>query len=652
MGFHKDIALGQVHQVCNWHYADAAARTGASGFVTADLYKFALQLDDNSIWMLTATTPTWSAVVAPSGFTNLTSFVDQTAWRLFYSDGDGDVTELALGADGTFLKSNGATVAPSFATPAGAGTVTSVAVSGSDGIEIDSGSPITTSGTIAIGVNASTLKTHLGLDAVENTALSTWAGSAAIVTLGTIGTGTWQGDIIGPAYLGTGSSISTKFLRGDGTWQTDIAGNAATVTTNANLTGHVTSTGNAAVLGSFTVAELNAALSDGDAATVAYADSLVVGLLDDRGNHDASSNSWPSSGGSGSAGAILKGDLWTISVGGTLGSSVVTPGDTIRALVDTPGTTASNWAISETNIGYAALNAALPSAHIYVGNGAGTGTAVTVSGDITLSNAGVAAIPTSVISAAARTMLDDATVGDMVATLGLGAVENTALSTWAGTSSITTVGTIGTGTWQGTPIGDSYISSAATWNAKQAGDATLTAFAAMTIAADSLTIGTGADAFTQVTFAANTFPAKASTGDLVAKPITDFALSVLDDADAATARGTLGVKQQSKSITIPDPTNAEDLTLFFANEALTITKMVAVVRGSTPSATWTIRKGSDRSATGTEVVTSGTTTTSATSGSVVTSFDSAGITADDFVWLETTATSGTVDELHVTIYFN
>lgn len=49
--------------------------------------------------------------------------------------------------------------------------------------------------------------------------------------------------------------------------QTNITGNAATVTTNANLTGHITSTGNAAVLGSFTVAQLNTALSDGDIAT-------------------------------------------------------------------------------------------------------------------------------------------------------------------------------------------------------------------------------------------------------------------------------------------------------------------------------------------------------------------------------------------------
>ena len=52
--------------------------------------------------------------------------------------------------------------------------------------------------------------------------------------------------------------------------------------------------------------------------------------------------------------------------------------------------------------------------------------------------------------------------------LSLNNVENTAISTWAGSANITTLGTIGTGTWQGTAIGDTYISSAATWNGKQA----------------------------------------------------------------------------------------------------------------------------------------------------------------------------------------
>jgi hypothetical protein len=74
-------------------------------------------------------------------------------------------------------------------------------------------------------------KGDVGLGNVENTALSTWAGSANITSLGTIATGVWQGTIIAPAYLGTGSSITTKFLRGDGTWQT-ISGGGDALTTN------------------------------------------------------------------------------------------------------------------------------------------------------------------------------------------------------------------------------------------------------------------------------------------------------------------------------------------------------------------------------------------------------------------------------------
>ncbi len=94
-------------------------------------------------------------------------------------------------------------------------------------------------------------------------------------------------------------------------------------------------------------------------ATEAYADALVVGLWDDRGSFDASGGSYPSSGGSGTAGAIKKGDIWTISVAGTLPTGqAVNVGDNVRALIDTPGNTQANWAIGEGNIGYVPLNAA------------------------------------------------------------------------------------------------------------------------------------------------------------------------------------------------------------------------------------------------------------------------------------------------------
>jgi len=108
----------------------------------------------------------------------------------------------------------------------------------------------------------------------------------------------------------------------------------------------------------------------------------------------------------------------------------------------------------------------------------------------------------------------------------------------------------------------------------------------------------------------------------------------------------------SKSITIEDPTNAEDISIFFTKDAITVTEMRAVCVGTTPSVTWTIRHGTDRSATGAEVVTSGTTTTSTTTGSDVTAFNDATIVADSFVWLETTAKTGTVDEIHITIVFD
>ena len=63
---------------------------------------------------------------AAGGYTNLTQFVDQTAWRIFYSNTDGDVVEFAFGAVGTVLTSGGASAVPTWSS-AGAGDVTAAA---------------------------------------------------------------------------------------------------------------------------------------------------------------------------------------------------------------------------------------------------------------------------------------------------------------------------------------------------------------------------------------------------------------------------------------------------------------------------------------------------------------------------------------------
>lgn len=75
-----------------------------------------------------------------------------------------------------------------------------------------------------------------------------------------------------------------------------------------------------------------------------YIIDLLNTPIRDQGTYDASSNLFPSTGGSGTAGAIEAGNQWTISVSGTLGGVAVTaPYSIVRALVNDPGQMASNW---------------------------------------------------------------------------------------------------------------------------------------------------------------------------------------------------------------------------------------------------------------------------------------------------------------------
>lgn len=112
-----------------------------------------------------ATAPQWSASAA--GYTNLTQFVAQTAWRIFYSNGSGVVTELALGTSSQVLSSTGTTSAPNWVTVSGTGTVTNTGgnltanavVLGAGGADSKVVAGIITDGTsmISLGVNTTTL---------------------------------------------------------------------------------------------------------------------------------------------------------------------------------------------------------------------------------------------------------------------------------------------------------------------------------------------------------------------------------------------------------------------------------------------------------------------------------------------------------------
>ena len=64
---HKNLPAGKTHVAHCWEYEDETEREAAIDFVSADIGKLALQLDDWSFWVLTSTGPTWVAVGGSGG---------------------------------------------------------------------------------------------------------------------------------------------------------------------------------------------------------------------------------------------------------------------------------------------------------------------------------------------------------------------------------------------------------------------------------------------------------------------------------------------------------------------------------------------------------------------------------------------------------
>jgi len=98
-------------------------------------------------------------------------------------------------------------------------------------------------------------KADVGLGSVENTALSTWTGSANITTVGTIGTGTWNGTAIAVGKGGTGqttaaagfNALSPTTTTGDLIYADGAASNARLAGNTTTTKKFLRSTGNGTV---------------------------------------------------------------------------------------------------------------------------------------------------------------------------------------------------------------------------------------------------------------------------------------------------------------------------------------------------------------------------------------------------------------------
>ena len=631
----------------------------------------------------------------------LTQFVGNNTWNVWYSDGSGDVQELALGADGTFLKSNGAAVAPTFATPAGSGDVSKV------------GTPVNNQVGVWTGVGTLEGDAALTYDSATDTLTSvTFAGNL---------TGNVTGNVSGSAGTVTNATLTTALTVNTGT--VTLTGNVANTSVLTIGAGAVSVSGSntgdqTSIVGiTGTKAQFDTAVTDGN--------FLYVGDVTTNATHTGDAT------GSGALTVVALNGTNLAALGtGVLKNTTATGVPFISKVALTEPATAATLTIADnqtltvngsatitngthsgTNTGdqtsivgitgsLAEFNTALTGADFATGGGTVTGASSgTNTGDQTITNSSDATSHTVTLSASGGTIQFIEGTNISLTTGGTAGAGTLTIAASGGSGDVTKVGTplnnqmavwTGDGTLEGTSdftydgtslnliTGKNFQIAGATVLSDTTGTTTLqnidaldaTTEATIEGAIDTLAnltsvqgqtltlagafITSGANSLTLTTTGAtnvtlpttgtlailggNTFTGVHDFGGATSLEIPNGAGGTTVDASGEICVDTTsktvnfydGAAEKvltpvmSKSITIESPTATEDLSMFYTDDAITVTKIVFVITGST-SVTTTIRHHTDRNNAGNEVVTSGTVANSTTTGNVVTSFNDATI---------------------------
>ena len=179
-----------------------------------------------------------------NGFYSITTVgTASTNWVLTRTTDADENSELSPGAftfveEGTVNGQNGYVCTNTGSVTVGTTSITFVQFSGAG--QIIAGDGLTKTGNTLNAVGT-TNRISISADAIDIS--SSYVGQATITTLGTIGTGTWQGTVVGPTYGGTGVNNGSNTLT--------LAGNVShagaftqtfTATANTSLTLPVTGT--------------------------------------------------------------------------------------------------------------------------------------------------------------------------------------------------------------------------------------------------------------------------------------------------------------------------------------------------------------------------------------------------------------------------
>ncbi|MCB9817335.1 hypothetical protein H6795_02215 [Candidatus Nomurabacteria bacterium] len=351
-------------------------------------------------------------------------------------------------------------------------------------------------------------KSKVGLANVENTALSTWAGSSNITTLGTISSGVWNGTDIAIADGGTGSSTAAGARTNLGA--TTVGGNLFTLTNPSAISFLRVNADN--TVSALDAASFRTAIGAGTSSTTGTVTSvsgsggttgltLTGGAITTSGTLTLGGTLAVANGGTGAttaqgaintlSGLTTNGDLLyyngtnaTRLARGTNGQCLTSNGTTLvwgdcnaggsgnyiqnstanqnsanfnMQSAATTSVTAKFRAIAAQTADVIQIRDSADATTVFsvAPNGnlsGGTLNGATITGG-SLSTTQVNGITTANIVLTSGSYADPSWITSLAKSkVGLANVENTALSTWAGSSNITTLGTISSGVWNGTDI--------------------------------------------------------------------------------------------------------------------------------------------------------------------------------------------------------
>ena len=215
------------------------------------------------------------------------------------------------------------------------GTVTSVAISGTDGIDVDSGSPITTSGTITLGLsNVPNSSLQNSSVTIGSTSIALGATSLTLAGLTSVTSTTFVGDLTGTADDATALATARDFsITGDITASAISFDGTGNVALNATIDAGVVDTAELA----------NGAVTSDKLATNAV---TTIKITDGNvTNAKLANSSITLAGDSGSSQTVSLGDTLTVA-GGTGLSSVASATDTVTINLDNTAVGAGSYGSS------------------------------------------------------------------------------------------------------------------------------------------------------------------------------------------------------------------------------------------------------------------------------------------------------------------